>query len=124
MISGTGIDVIEISRFEKLLRKHADLSRIYGEEELEQLDLSGKAQSYAANFCAKEAFAKALGTGVRGFRLSEVQLLRDETGRPFFKLLGNAQSIVSQAGLVFHISVTHSGTITAAFAVAERADNY
>jgi holo-[acyl-carrier protein] synthase len=124
MICGTGIDIIEISRIEKMLSRHTVLSRVYGAQELEFLCKKGSAQSYAANYCAKEAFAKALGTGVRGFRLSEVQLLRDESGKPFFKLSGDAEKIASREGLICHISVTHSGTLAAAFAVVERADTY
>jgi holo-[acyl-carrier protein] synthase len=119
MIFGTGIDMIEISRIEKLLQNHLSLQHIYGDEELTLLSRRNSAESYAANFCAKEAFAKALGTGVRGFRLCEVQLLRDETGLPYFKLSGSAEKIAAQSGLIFHISVTHSGAFAAAFAVAE-----
>ena len=122
MIAGIGVDEIEISRVKRLLRSHARLDRIYGGEELRQLRTLGRAQSFAANFCAKEAFAKALGTGLRGFRLSEVQLLREETGRPYYKLSGQAEKLALQRGLVFHISVTHTKTTAAAFAVAERTD--
>lgn len=124
MIIGTGIDIIEISRFERLLRTHSSLQHIFGNEELEFLGRKGSAASYAVNFCAKEAFAKALGTGVRGFCLKEVQLLRDNSGMPYLKFSGRAERIVSQARLVFHISATHSEMLAAAFAVAERNDTY
>jgi holo-[acyl-carrier protein] synthase len=122
MIYGTGVDIIDIGRVKKLMGRHAVLGRIYGDEELILLAAKGSVQSYAANFCAKEAFAKALGTGVHGFSLSEVQLLRGEAGSPYLKLSGSAEKLASDKGLVFHISVTHTGTLAAAFVVAERAD--
>lgn len=49
-------------------------------------------ETIAANFAAKEAFAKALGTGVRGFSLNEVSVLRGELGAPYIKLAGNAKA--------------------------------
>jgi holo-[acyl-carrier protein] synthase len=118
MISGVGVDIENIRRFERLAAKHRSLSHIYGPAELALLASCG-ARSYAANYCAKEAFAKALGTGVRGFRLREVELLRDSGGRPYYSLSGAAKLIAQSRGLVFHVSVTHSDEYAAAFAVAE-----
>lgn len=124
MIAGIGIDMVEIARIRALLRRHPEPHYIFGSEELAFLRLRGSIASYAANFCAKEAFAKALGTGLRGFRLSEVQLLRDEAGRPFYRFSGQAQRLVLQLGLVVHVSVTHTQTFAAAYAVAERVISY
>ena len=121
MIHGTGIDLVEVRRIEKLIKNHAALGRIFGEDELKYLSRKQTAESYAANFCAKEAFAKALGTGVRGFKLCEVELLRDDLGKPFYKLSGDALKLAQ--GLIFHISITHTATYAAAFTVAERIDH-
>jgi holo-[acyl-carrier protein] synthase len=120
MITGTGIDVEEVSRFQMLMAKHSSLGHIFGPDELQMLAAKASPASYAANFCAKEAFGKALGTGIRGFCLNEVQLLRDASGRPYYRLSGNAATIVQRNKLVFHVSVTHSGGFAAAFTVAER----
>ncbi|MDR3552176.1 MAG: 4'-phosphopantetheinyl transferase superfamily protein, partial [Clostridia bacterium] len=77
MIYGIGIDVEETARFRRLVSHVAGLARVYGPAELAELQRRGRLDSYAANFCAKEAFSKALGTGVRGFSLNEAELLRD-----------------------------------------------
>lgn len=123
MIAGTGIDLVEIRRVARLVEKHAGLSRLYGAEELVLLRRKNSAASYAANFCAKEAFAKALGTGVCGFLLRDVQLLRDGRGRPYYRLSGRAREMAAEEGLTFHVSVTHTDQYAAAFAVAERRDS-
>jgi holo-[acyl-carrier protein] synthase len=119
MIFGTGVDIVEIQRFEKLINRHNSLKHIFGEEELEQLAQSNRVASFAANFCAKEAFAKALGTGVRGFKLNEVEILRDDLGKPFYKLSGSAKKITDAAKLKFHVSLSHSLQFAIAFTVAE-----
>ncbi len=104
-----GIDMIEIARIEKSMQNSGFLNRILGEEEYVQLE--GKnfpKQSVAANFCAKEAFAKAIGTGFRGFGFREVQVLRDVLGKPYFKLLGSALRICEENNYEFSLSMTHT----------------
>ena len=122
MIYGIGIDLLKISRIEALLKRHAGLSRIFGAAELSQLKAINRAESYAANFCAKEAFSKALGTGIRGFRLSEAEVLRDKAGKPYLSLSGNAKRMAESRNLIFHVSLTHSGPDAAAVVVAETPD--
>lgn len=120
MITGIGLDMVEIARVGELVRRGVGLSRIYGPEELALLQGRGKDESFAANFCAKEAFAKALGTGIRGFRLAEVQTLRDEAGRPYLKLSGSALACAN--GLSFAVSLTHTRSTATAVVVAEQSD--
>lgn len=120
MIYGIGVDTVELERISRLLDRHRDLSRIYGERERALLLQKRNLGSYAAHFCAKEAFAKALGTGVRGFALNEVELLRDKWGKPYYVLSGQARTMVEARGLVLHISITHDQARATAFAVAER----
>ena len=121
MIAGTGIDMLEISRCRFLLQKHRDLSRIFGSDELRSINhAKDAARVFASCFCAKEAFSKALGTGIRGFGLNDVQLLHDELGKPFLLLSGQALAISESLGLTFHVSITHTGSTAAAFVVAEK----
>lgn len=120
MIAGAGLDLAELSRIARLVERHADLSRVYGPEELRLLQRRRSTGSYAANFCAKEAFAKALGTGIRGFCLSEVELLRGPKGEPYLHLTGRARGIAEARGLRFHVSVTHTREYAAAVVIAER----
>lgn len=81
----TGIDLIEINRIKESVDKSERfLQKYFGEEEIALFEKTGSYQSIAGNFAAKEAFSKAMGTGVRGFSLNEVQTLRDEPGRPLY----------------------------------------
>lgn len=120
MIYGTGVDLVEISRIEKSIKNEAFLKKVYGKEELEFLNTNKRTESFAANFSAKEAFSKAIGTGIRGFRLCEVQVLRDAQGKPYYKLSGNALKLCEEAGVELYLSLTHTKEYAAAFVVAER----
>jgi len=110
MISCTvGLDMVEIGRVEKSLRLPGFIKRVYSRKEQEFLESRGYApRTAAANFCAKEAFSKALGTGIRGFSLAEVSLLRDSLGKPYLVLEGSAKEIAEKMGLSFSVSVTHT----------------
>jgi len=86
MITGVGIDIIEIERIEKILNEKSNfLERNFTKNELK---LNKKTETVAGNFAAKEAFAKALGTGFRGFGLVDVEVLRDELGKPYIVFQG------------------------------------
>ena len=112
----TGIDIEEISRFEPFLAKPKFLEKCFGEDERQLFINKGmKPQTIAANFCAKEAFAKALGTGVRGFSLRDVQLLRDDLGCPYFVLSGNALMLCN--GRKIAVSVSHTKQYAAAVVI-------
>lgn len=79
---------------------------------------SCSAQTVAANFAAKEAFAKALGTGVRGFALDEISVLRDEQGAPYFVFTGKAKNIVEKSKLKFTLSLSHIKETACAMVIA------
>lgn len=114
----TGIDLIRIDRIKKSMANPRFLTRVFSVAELSLFEQKQyRAETVAANFAAKEAFAKALGTGVRGFGLTEVSVLRDELGRPYFLLEGRAKALAEEAGLSFSVSLTHTEDIAAAFVV-------
>ena len=114
----TGIDLIKISRIQKSLENPRFLTRVFSVEEIALLRERGmRAETAAANFAAKEAFSKALGTGIRGFSLNEVAVLRDPIGKPFFQFSGRAERLVLQSGLSFSVSLTHTDTTAAAFVI-------
>ena len=118
---GIGTDIITISRIEKSLGNPNFLAKVYGKKEIAAF-ASGekiKINSLAANFAAKEAFGKALGTGVRGFELYEVEILRDALGKPYFELSGRAKEIIDSKNLVCHISLSHEGDKAIAFVVMD-----
>ena len=119
---GIGTDIVTISRIEKSLERESFLHRVYGEKEIE-LFASGakvKTASLAANFAAKEAFGKALGTGVRGFELNEVQILRDALGKPYFELSGSAKEIADRENVECLVSLSHENDRAVAFVVMEK----
>ncbi len=77
-----------------------------------------KPQTVAANWAAKEAFSKAMGTGLRGFTLNEIAVLRDSLGAPFFKLSGRALAAAQNNNLQFSVSLSHTAELALAFVIA------
>ena len=118
---GIGVDIVSIDRIAKSLEKEGFLRKVYGEREIALFASENriKTNSLAANFAAKEAFSKALGTGVRGFELSEVEILRDDMGKPYFYLSGRAKQIAEDKNLSFQLSLSHEKDKAIAFVVAE-----
>ena len=116
MISN-GIDLVEIEKVEKAIESESFRKRVYGEAELRELE-SKRAESYAAAFCAKEAFSKAVGTGLSGFDLREVEVLHDENGKPYFKLSGRAKELADELNFDFALSLTHTKDYAAAMVTA------
>ena len=87
-----GIDSVDLDRIEKSLEIKGFTDKVYSLKERVFLAVKkDPVPSAAGNFAAKEAFSKALGTGVRGFALNEVSILRDDLGAPYIELLGRAK---------------------------------
>ena len=102
----TGIDIVKISRLEKFPAEQF-AKKILSEEEL-ALPQAKKLQSLAASFAAKEAFSKALGTGIRGFDLKDVSVMRDSMGKPFFVFSQKLLRILESKGVLsVDVSLTH-----------------
>lgn len=116
-----GIDIVEIDRIEKSIQNEAFKTRVYGKEELCELE-NEKPENYAGVFCAKEAFSKAIGTGIRGFSLNEVQVLHDQLGAPYFSFSGNALKSVLEKGMKFSLSISHSKQYAVASVIAYTED--
>ncbi len=113
-----GTDLVEIERIRKSMRNARFCLRILGDREYAQLEKRGfPAESVAASFCAKEAFSKAVGTGLSGFDLRDVQLLRAPSGKPELFLSGRALELAG--GRKFSVSVTHTREYASAVVVAD-----
>ncbi|UTC87398.1 holo-ACP synthase [Treponema denticola] len=122
MILGLGIDIVEVSRLEKWLNDKKLLERFFNKEELEYVlsKRDGAAPSLAVRFAAKEAFGKALGTGLAGIELKDIAVVNDKIGRPFLKLFGTAlQALKEKGGASIHLSLTHEKTTAAAVVIIE-----
>ena len=117
-----GIDVIEIDRIRRVLDDFGErfLRRVYTERERERC--AGRVAELAARFAAKEATSKALGTGIRGIRWREMEILANRRGKPVLVLHGSAAERAARLGLhAFDVSLTHSRTEAMAFVVGLRA---
>lgn len=120
MILGLGLDLCDVGRIERALQNPRFLLRVYTPGERALIEARG-AQTAAGLFAAKEAAAKALGTGFRGFGFADVEVLRDDLGRPVCRLHGGAQArLLALGGGTLLVSITHSGGFAAATAVLER----
>lgn len=119
MLVGTGIDLIEIERIAASIRRFGAsfVERIFTPGEIAYCSIRKSSdQSYAARFAAKEAGAKALGTGIgKGVSWREIEVLRQPGQAPELIFHGRAKEIADQKG-VLHISL--SITHTAALAMA------
>ncbi len=119
MILRTGIDLIEIHRIEEVLRRHGKhyLDRVYTAAELEQA--GDIAASLAGRFAAKEAVAKALGTGIGKVGWQEIEILGDDQSAPTLKLHGAADKLSAELGIsAWSVSISHSLSHAVAVAVA------
>ena len=125
MIAGIGLDVAQISRMAAALRRRPERlpQRLLTAEERQEFARRGNSPRYlAARFAAKEALAKALGTGLRAPMLaSAAAVLNDPAGRPTFRLRPDLAAFVAERGVdVCHLSISHDGDYAAAMVVMER----
>ena len=123
MIYGIGTDLCQIDRMEKSLARAGFAAHVFAPEELALLQSHTgrhRAETAAANFAAKEAFLKACGTGLAGFPLREIEVLRAPSGAPFYRLSGKAGEWAAQNGVRAHLSLTHEGGLACAFALLEQ----
>lgn len=119
MITGIGTDLIEIARVSKACEKKSFLERYFTSAELTLITKDLK--KAADNFAAKEAVAKALGTGFRTFFPIDIEVLRDEQGKPFVNLYGKAKELAKEIGInAIHISITNTREYANAFAICEK----
>jgi holo-[acyl-carrier protein] synthase len=127
VIVGVGIDLAEVGRFEKGVRRHGRrfLARFFTPAEIDYCDaLARPFESYAGRFAAKEAFYKALGTDMgEGVGWHDVEVTRDGPGRPALTLTGRARAAVDRRGVerVF-LSLSHTHQYATAVVVLESRD--
>ena len=121
MIIGIGTDIIEIDRMGKALINKGFLHKNFTEKEIEYfLKRKNMSEVVAGNFAAKEAVSKALGTGFRGFGLIDIEVLRNDLGKPQVNLYGQAKNIAERGGVSkIHISISHNKTQAIAYCITE-----
>ena len=120
MIYGVGIDIVEVADVARRLRRETFLN-IFSDGERAHADSLPlqRAEILAARFAAKEAFGKALGTGLRpGWDLREIETVHDARGRPRIEL-GPALKKVLPPHATMHLSISHVKTHATAVVVIE-----
>jgi holo-[acyl-carrier protein] synthase len=125
LIIGVGLDVVHVRRMERWHVRPGLLERYFHPEELAvALSRGGGAnQSLAARFAAKEAFGKALGTGLAGILLRDIMVVNQHNGRPEIRVQGTARSALEQSGANrIHVSLTHERDNAIAVVVLESID--
>jgi holo-[acyl-carrier protein] synthase len=117
VIIGTGIDLVDIPRFERTMaRTPRLLERLFAPAERTM-----RLPSLAARYAAKEALIKALG-GSDGLHWTEIEVASEASGKPLFVLSGSTAAVVAERGiLTLHLTLTHDAGLAAAFVVAEGA---
>jgi len=121
MITGLGVDIVEIGRMAAALERHPLMrERLFSAEERAYCDGRNRPEiHYALRFAAKEAVLKALGTGFSGMKFTDVEVVRDCNGRPVPRLSGRARDVADSLGVVeLHVSLSYTHTNAVASAVA------
>lgn len=122
MIIGIGIDITEVARFRRWLRDAHLLRRYFSDQEIDDVRAKGdgQAESLAGRFAAKEAFAKAMGTGFRNMGLRDLTVWSDRLGKPSIEMSGPAKVLFHERGghTVF-LSISHEESHAVAMVVVE-----
>jgi len=124
MIAGIGTDIVLFERFQRFIDEGNTslLQRLFTERERSLCAArKNSAACYAARFAAKEAFFKALGLGLRdGMTWHDVEVVRNDLGRPSLQLTGRAAAILAERKIVAtHLSYSHDGDYAVATVILE-----
>ena len=122
MILGIGIDMVEGRRLERWRARPGLLERYFHPDELAYALAAGPgaALSLAARFAAKEAFGKALGTGLAGMALADIAVENAPAGRPELRLYRTALAALEKSGARrAHLSLAHEGGLAVAMVALE-----
>lgn len=110
-----GVDIVSIKRIQDICSRQNFLARCFTQDEINYFNTkTDPYPSIAANFAAKEAFSKALGTGVRNFNLRDIAVLRDELGAPYFVF-----GVHLKPPGATSVSLSHDGGMAIAFVIIE-----
>lgn len=124
MIYGIGTDIVEVTRIEASIQQFGDefAKRILAESELKSyMQTQIKARFLAKRFAAKEAFSKALGTGLRApATFQNIAVSHDDLGKPLLVLATELQDFLQSKNITqMHISISDEKNLAAAFVVLE-----
>lgn len=121
MIVGIGTDLVQTKRVHEACSKESFVKRCFTNSE--KIIIDRRKDSAAGNFAAKEAVSKVLGTGFRDFWLTDIEILRDELGKPYVNLYNNALKRAKELGIdVIHVSIADTKEMAIAYAIGEKTD--
>ncbi len=114
-----GIDLIEIERIQNSLKHFNFLIRMFSNEEIDMFkSRNNNINTISANFAAKEALAKAINTPLFKIGVSNISVLRNKDGSPYFKFKGNTELLIRNLNISLSLSLTHSKTNACAVVLA------
>lgn len=123
MILGIGTDIAEVKRFKKWVENPQMLQRFFNEKEIKDSGTeSSRCQHYAVRFAAKEAFSKAIGTGISGFELKDVYIQNNSEGKPFLIVEKSAENLLKEkyGECKMHVTLSHEKEYAVAFVIIEK----
>lgn len=124
-IYGIGTDIVEVSRVTQIFARHGKrfVRHVLNPNEMPEFESANFPERFLAKrFAAKEAFAKAIGTGLRGkVSLTNIRITHDALGKPGLDFAPALQAIVTERGIAHcHLSISDEKELVAAFVVLER----
>ena len=122
MIYGIGTDIVEIRRIKDILENTPKfIEKVFGKNEIEYLKSRNLRPEYVAGrFAAKEAVAKAMGTGFRGFEIKDIEIESTALGKPIAVLKGKAKLLIQKHGeYKIHLSISHGLDSAIAYVILE-----
>lgn len=118
MIFGIGTDLIEVARVKRACEKDSFLQKVFTPKEQELV--AGNAQRAAGNFAVKEAVVKAFGTGFGTIAPADIEVLREESGKPYVVLYGPAKEYQKTHQIeTVHVSISNTKEYATAYVVME-----
>lgn len=120
MIIGIGTDIIEVGRVQKAIDRNPKfLNKVFTEKEISYFESrNNMITTIAGTFATKEAVSKVLGTGIRGFNFTDIDVTRTELGKPEVKLYGGALALAESLNITeIMVSISHSETYAIAYCI-------
>lgn len=125
MIYGIGTDIVAVARLRGMWERHGDraLDKLLAPQEMADFaSAADKGRFLAKRFAAKEAFSKALGTGVRPpATLTAIAVTHDALGKPAFDFHGDLESLLKTQNLKSHLSISDEADYAVAYVILEQA---
>ena len=125
-ILGIGVDIVDITRFNKLIRNNDFIKRIFSNSEiLIAKKIRNKKAYYAKRFAAKEALSKSIGTGFRdNFNFKDISIINDKLGKPSFVITNKIKNIVKDqfktSSFNFFLSISDEKKYSIAYVILQK----